>query len=1632
MATTQRRMRSRRSSASNVNYNENDLPPLFVEVTEKKRPQRSRNSSDSSFDGDGSLSASSSSSQRREQLDGEEYGDENANNGGRNRGRNRKRVNYAESSVSDDEDDSDDHVPLRKLKKRRRKQKMDEKNKNAQQPTRSSERSKAAPRVQYAEWDSTNDEWDEESGGENDESGSSGSIREGIVDKDDQNQDEEPAFEEHLKIESVLARETKSAKEWKCMCDSMNTDFVKKGSRWLQDPIDESELESRQERFLIKWATLSYLHVSWETEDDIVDDVVDKKRWRHLLTKLGNAKHRHGKGNASFNSDYVKIDRILAERSHYVDGVKDKLTMYTVKWGSMGYDRITEEREEDIAGILGDHVDAFHRRSKVAPAASKSTSIRREAYAALESSPVFGKQERKLRDYQLDAVNWICFNWVNKRNSMLADEMGLGKTCQMVSCVHRLNSYYSMNAPTLIIAPLATLGHWKREFEVWCPDINCVVYHGNEEARSNIQEYEFFHKKGKGRHRSVKFDVLVTNFETALQDTSILAFKGKIRRPHNLWGLVIVDEAHRLKNFQSKLTACVQEDIPHNALVLLTGTPIQNNMRELWTLLNLLAPKQFGTQDEFEAKYGDMKTSEEMRAFHKTLQPFLLRRLKSDVEATLPPKHETIVEVELTAVQKKYYRAVYENNRSYLEKAASKHISLRNVAMELRKCCLHPYLIWGVEDAVLKEAGHEDAASDPSVVMDTLVQTSGKMVLMSKLLPKLKASNNRVLIFSQMVRMLDILEDYLDFSGYGFERIDGSVGGNERQEAIDRFNAKDSDSFVFLLSTRGCGQGINLTTADTVILFDSDWNPQNDMQAQARCHRIGQTKPVMVYRLVTRKTYEYEMFRIAAKKLGIDAAFLSSRPGKASPVPGADNPECDENVEHLLKRGAYALVENEENAEADRKQFCEADIDEILKRSRVFKIENDEKRKSVNDFAKATFVSSACNNIDVHDPEFWTKAIGASADVGMVGEKEMGRGRRTKKQVNYSEKGMMKNFIFFSDADSAYSDDSSQGDKEELDDDDDDYYARKKIDLSMLAEKPDKKSKSRKKKTSKSGKKKGKGKRRANNERCSPSWDVRNLLPSRTFYINTDLSIFMAAGTGKPAPLIPGDRRIAWVLKEAFANKQIGRLPPIPKGPNSLDAELLPDGGLKFRGKYFKTMWAFAVFLNNEGYISPGMHLQAAMGKHLCYRSTKLIPIREHINNWIQAWNRKRDAVSVVTRGTGCRGALWKWLHPRGPLMPGKNLISMERMNYADLLSNGNIFYDGLEFFTLNLFCQHIFRHSNAPQWPLKDLWHHVYYGHWLLYSLLDFDLMGDPPVYDSAGDSLALYTKPQGFLGAGDLVTIPSEGLSALVMEDRTLYFADADLREYRGSSLRMFYEFATGADLRADESGSWWKRLGVVTKGSGNDNKCRKLCHLVVEHTKRIVSRWNPEFFVPQRVGKPSVVLDEILTGLPPVSAPSTECGLAIPKRFRISMERVPKGQYCPVNVDGVRLFGKPRLVIVDGVRLFGKSHPSDRKIGLTVGNPEPGKKKQPKKQPKPAATRRYKKRKDPNPVASKANELLAQAEAMFKSNKYQVSPRPLYGGVKSTRMSVMYESVDDESSSSSSVSDSSDDVSIDYIYD
>ena len=471
-----------------------------------------------------------------------------------------------------------------------------------------------------------------------------------------------------------------------------------------------------------------------------------------------------------------------------------------------------------------------------------------------------------MRDYQLKGVKWLIALYQNGLNGILADQMGLGKTVQTIGFLSHLRSK-GVLGPYLVIGPLSTLSNWVNEFHKFCPSFPVVLYHGSKTDRADI----------RARHLPITtpikdtFPVIVTSFEIVMADRKFLS-------KYNFKYLV-VDEGHRLKNFDCKLIRELKE-IPTSNKLLLTGTPLQNNLPELWSLLHFLLPDVFSSLSQFQSwfdfsaenKDDEKETSKRAKVvekLHGILKPFLLRRLKGDVEVNLPRKKEIVIYAHMVETQKKFNDALVDKTIGEMLQKLSGGVApvgstaLNNMLMQLRKNCNHPDLISG---------GLDGSIMFPSAA--ELVEQCGKFRLLDRIMKKLRQRGHKTLIFSQMTKMLDLIESYFEQQGSRVCRIDGSVAWQERKEQMDAFNT-DPSVDIFLLSTRAGGLGINLTAADTVIIYDSDWNPHQDMQAMDRCHRIGQTKPVHVLRLATAHSVEGKMLSRANSKLALEKLVIT-------------------------------------------------------------------------------------------------------------------------------------------------------------------------------------------------------------------------------------------------------------------------------------------------------------------------------------------------------------------------------------------------------------------------------------------------------------------------------------------------------------------------------------------------------------------------------------------------------------------------------------------------------------------------------------------------------------------------------------------------------------------------------------
>ena len=444
--------------------------------------------------------------------------------------------------------------------------------------------------------------------------------------------------------------------------------------------------------------------------------------------------------------------------------------------------------------------------------------------------------------------------------------------------------------PYLVIVPLSTLSNWVNEFRRWCPSATVIVYKGTPAQRKGLF---------KSAVREGHFNVLLTTYEYIIKDKSSLR---KIQ-----WQYAIVDEGHRMKNAQSKFAVTLGTQYTTLHRVLLTGTPLQNSLPELWSLLNFLLPTIFNSVETFDqwfnkpfAQFGstkeenvngtgeteDIVTTEErmliIQRLHELLRPFMLRRIKSDVLDQLPDKVEKVLKCELSSWQKELYKQISYSVLKDGTKSSKR--GMNNVVMQLRKVCNHPYMF----------------TPEGYYITEDIIRTSGKVELLDRMLPRLKAAGHRILMFFQMTAAMTILEDYFKYRNFLTLRLDGSTTGEERERRMDLFNSPDSPYFIFLLSTRAGGLGLNLVSADTVIIFDSDWNPMMDLQAQDRAHRIGQKKVVSVYRLVTNSPVEEKILSRANEKLNMSELVVEAGKFDKSSVDEDTTEERQKMMELLL------------------------------------------------------------------------------------------------------------------------------------------------------------------------------------------------------------------------------------------------------------------------------------------------------------------------------------------------------------------------------------------------------------------------------------------------------------------------------------------------------------------------------------------------------------------------------------------------------------------------------------------------------------------------------------------------------------------------------------------------------------
>lgn len=676
---------------------------------------------------------------------------------------------------------------------------------------------------------------------------------------------------------------------------------------WLQDDVDtdaDVELDSADEldKKDDSWAMVNYRarnkavdHSSHEDSDE-EDDEID---------------------SSTVSLKIKKLNEVVKQSQVYSSIIADTLLKRTTELSqnvnaddSRNGDENGEPPKKKSRSILD-----FFRRKKTPPTQEILVSDHGQDDKKIKQEQPSMLQNCILKPYQMEGLNWLITLYENGLNGILADEMGLGKTVQSIAM---LSFIYEMDTkgPFLIAAPLSTIDNWVNEFNNFAPGIPVLKYYHHRGAKERTKLLRSFFRQTQNT------GVVITSYEMIMRDSDYIVSQ--------TWKFLIVDEGHRLKNINSKLLRELKRINTTNRL-LLTGTPLQNSLAELWSLLNFILPDVFADFEIFN-KWFDFKDTDlqsnskklnklindELEKnlisnLHTILKPFLLRRLKRKVLANiLPPKREYIIRCPLTAIQKKFYRSALTGRlkRTIFKEYVKQFFTLNSEHLgsisnkSIRKFI--EYKINGSDQTIFKDNQellnnmellyqkyvHKEITSkhlqnmliqlrqivdstylfffpylEPEeLTLEKLLESSGKLQVLQTLALPLIDENHKIVIFSQFVNMLDLLEDWCELNDLKAFRIDGSVKNEDRKQQISAFNDPEDNHNVFLISTRAGGLGINLVAADTVILFDSDWNPQVDLQAMDRCHRIGQTKPVVIYRLCCDNTVEHVILTRAASK----------------------------------------------------------------------------------------------------------------------------------------------------------------------------------------------------------------------------------------------------------------------------------------------------------------------------------------------------------------------------------------------------------------------------------------------------------------------------------------------------------------------------------------------------------------------------------------------------------------------------------------------------------------------------------------------------------------------------------------------------------------------------------------------
>lgn len=804
------------------------------------------------------------------------------------------------------------------------------------------------------------------------------------------------------------------SRDWKCRDCVEATAKVSGIIAWK--PIDEDAydpttgidgIEEDEVVYLVRWEGMSYFRARWMPGAWVWG--VTSASMRKAFAKREDAQHPKMRLEDAIPEDYLRTDIVLDIKYTSIVDIHteeiDKARIREVekaliKYKGLGYeDAVWEapptpddgERWTDFVMAYNDLVAGrYIRQPKGSALKARLEKARNQDFATLEKKTQPENLEGgKLMDYQIEGLNWLYYKWHSRNNAILADEMGLGKTIQIIGFIATMVQDWNC-FPFLVVVPNSTCPNWRREIKRWAPSLRVVAYYGSKESRDLAYRYELYPDGSK----DLRCHIVVTSYDAAADDNCRRFFRGVS------WQGLIVDEGQRLKNDKNLLYSAL-EALKAPFKILLTGTPLQNNQRELFNLLHFL-DDSFNAE-ELEAEYEELDP-QKVAKLHDMIRPFFLRRTKVQVLTFLPPMAQIIVPVSMTIVQKKLYKSILAKNPDLMRAIfsaesttakSSEKSGLNNILMQLRKCLCHPFVYnRGIEDKnVSIAASHRN-----------LVDASSKLKLLELLLPKLKQRGHRVLIFSQFLDMLDMVEDFLDGMELRYQRLDGSISSLQKQKRIDEFNAEGSPLFAFLLSTRAGGVGINLATADTVIILDPDFNPHQDIQALARAHRIGQKKKVLCFQLVTRASAEERIMQIGRKKLALEHVLIRQM----------DNTEeADEtDITSVLRHGVSELFEG--NGEQDI-TYDSSSIERLLDRSHMEDTEAGEAQSAENQFSFARVWANdqgALQDADLGpeneapDPGVWANILRErerlAAEEAAANAEALGRGRRARQNVDYA------------------------------------------------------------------------------------------------------------------------------------------------------------------------------------------------------------------------------------------------------------------------------------------------------------------------------------------------------------------------------------------------------------------------------------------------------------------------------------------------------------------------------------------------------------------------------------------------------------------------------------------------------